>query len=83
MERWPFFSPRFPIHIRVMLVTRVSTCLEMMAGTSWKEWRGLDRTVLDYMELDAEFWTKCTMNWTSQKCSDWNGLSGVWTGVSY
>ena len=38
MERWPFSSPRFPVHMRVVLVTRVSTCLVM---TDWTTWKGM------------------------------------------
>ena len=75
VNRWPFSSPRFPVHE----VTRVSTCLVMMDWTVWKGWRGLERVVLDCMELDAKFWTKFTMNWTLLKWSerDWGWVN--WT----
>ena len=48
MERWPFTSPRFLIHMRVILVTKVSTCLVMMDWTTWKGMAltGLGRTGL-------------------------------------
>ena len=74
MGRWLFSSPRFPVLMRVALVTRVSTCLVMMDWTTWKgmertdraglDRAGLDRAGLDRMKLDAEAWTKCTVNWT-------------------
>ena len=69
MGRWLFSSPRFPVLMRVALVTRVSTCLVMMDWTTWKgmertDRAGLDRAGLDRMKLDAEVWTKCTVNWT-------------------
>ena len=37
VNRWPFSSPRFPVHE----VTRVSTCLVMM---DWTVWKGMART---------------------------------------
>ena len=43
MERWPFTSPRFPIHMRVILVMKVSTRLVMM---DWTTWKGMARTGL-------------------------------------
>ena len=69
MGRWLISSPRFPVLMRVALVTRVSTCLVMMDWTTWKgmertDRAGLDRAGLDRMKLDAEVWTKCTVNWT-------------------
>ena len=69
MGRWLFSSPRFPVLMRVALVTRVSTCLVMMDWTTWKgmertDRAGLDRAGLDRIKLDAEVWTKCTVNWT-------------------
>ena len=69
MGRWLFSSPRFPVLMRVALVTRVSTCLVMMDWTTWKgmertDRAGLDRAGLDRMKLDAEVWTKSTVNWT-------------------
>ena len=69
MGRWLFSSPRFPVLMRVALVTRVSTCLVMIDWTTWKgmertDRAGLDRAGLDRMKLDAEVWTKCTVNWT-------------------
>ena len=69
MGRWLFSSSRFPVLMRVALVTRVSTCLVMMDWTTWKgmertDRAGLDRAGLDRMKLDAEAWTKCTVNWT-------------------
>ena len=54
---------------------------------------GLDRAGLDRMKLDAEVWTKCTVNWTllnriGLDCTglnwarrDRNGLTCVWTRV--
>ena len=64
MGRWFFSSPRFPVLMRVALVTRVSTCLVMMDWTTWKGMERTDRAGLDRMKLDAEVWTKGTVNWT-------------------
>ena len=50
--------------MRVALVTRVSTCLVMMDWTTWKGMERTDRAGLDRMKLDAEVWTKGTVNWT-------------------
>ena len=83
MGRWPFPSLRFRVLMWVVLVTKVSSCVELCWWLDVLDWTGLERTETGLSCKDQDCCGLECLDWGEVEWSgvDWTGLD--WTGLDW